>query len=103
MEINFHDESVRVRQPPRRLNPDKQKIAKQIFDDFIESGFAVPSNHRFSSPIFFVVYPDQRKPRLTGDHSGKDGVNANTVSVEPNLPNFRCASLPFGSQFYRQP
>ncbi|KAL0206828.1 hypothetical protein P9112_012539 [Eukaryota sp. TZLM1-RC] len=44
------------------------------------SGFAVPSNHEFSSPVCLVVYPDHRKPRLTGDYSG------NTIPVEPNLP-----------------
>ncbi|KAL0233067.1 hypothetical protein GEMRC1_011814 [Eukaryota sp. GEM-RC1] len=33
-----------------------------------------------------VVYPDQRKPRLTGDFSGSDGINALTRVVEPNLP-----------------
>ncbi|KAL0208008.1 hypothetical protein P9112_010595 [Eukaryota sp. TZLM1-RC] len=86
MEINFHDESIRVRRPPRRLNPEKQKVAEQMFDELVESGFAVPSNHEFSSPICLVVYPDHRKPRITGDYSGKDGVNANTVPVEPNLP-----------------
>ncbi|KAL0215489.1 hypothetical protein P9112_007673 [Eukaryota sp. TZLM1-RC] len=86
MEINFHDESIRVRRPPRRLNPEKQKVAEQIFDELVESGFAVPSNHEFSSPVCLVVYPDHRKPRLTGDYSGKDGVNANTIPVEPNLP-----------------
>ncbi|KAL0214765.1 hypothetical protein P9112_006949 [Eukaryota sp. TZLM1-RC] len=72
MEINFHDESIRVRRPPRRLNPEKQRIAEQIFDEFVESGFAVPSNHEFSSPLCLV--------------NGKDGVNAKSVPVEPNLP-----------------
>ncbi|KAL0220073.1 hypothetical protein P9112_005726 [Eukaryota sp. TZLM1-RC] len=86
MEINFYDESIRVRRPPRRLNPEKQKVAVQIFDEHIESGFAVPSNHEFSSPVCLVVDPDHRKPPITGDYSGKNGVNANTVPVEPNLP-----------------
>ncbi|KAL0219751.1 hypothetical protein P9112_005404 [Eukaryota sp. TZLM1-RC] len=75
MEINFYNEDVRVRRPPRTLNPARLEVANQIFDELVDSGFAVPSNHEFSSP-----------PRLTGDYSGKDGVNANTIPVEPNLP-----------------
>ncbi|KAL0219206.1 hypothetical protein P9112_004859 [Eukaryota sp. TZLM1-RC] len=86
MEINFHNEDVRVRRPPRTLNPARLEVANQIFDELVDSEFAVPSNHEFSSPVCLVVYPDHRKPRLTGDYSGKDGVNANTIPVEPNLP-----------------
>ncbi|KAL0224220.1 hypothetical protein P9112_003610 [Eukaryota sp. TZLM1-RC] len=86
MEINFYNEDVRVRRPPRTLNPASLEVANQIFDELVDSGFAVPSNHEFSSPVCLVVYPDHRKPRLTGDYSGKDGVNANTIPVEPNLP-----------------
>ncbi|KAL0208449.1 hypothetical protein P9112_011036 [Eukaryota sp. TZLM1-RC] len=86
MEINFYNEDVRVRRPPRTLNPVRLEVANQIFDDLVDSGFAVPSNHEFSSPVCLVVYPNHRKPRLTGDYSGKDGVNANTIPVEPNLP-----------------
>ncbi|KAL0206391.1 hypothetical protein P9112_001698 [Eukaryota sp. TZLM1-RC] len=33
-----------------------------------------------------LVYPDQRKPRCTGDYSDKNGTNANIIPVEPNLP-----------------
>ncbi|KAL0218543.1 hypothetical protein P9112_004196 [Eukaryota sp. TZLM1-RC] len=76
MEINFYNEDVRVRRPPRTLNPARLEVANQIFDELVDSGFAVPSNHEFSS----------LSPRLTGDYSGKDGVNANTIPVEPNLP-----------------
>ncbi|KAL0216188.1 hypothetical protein P9112_008372 [Eukaryota sp. TZLM1-RC] len=75
MEINFYNEDVRVRRPPRTLNPARLEVANQIFEELVDSGFAVPSNHEFSSP-----------PCLTGDYSGKDGVNANTIPVEPNLP-----------------
>ncbi|KAL0204907.1 hypothetical protein P9112_000214 [Eukaryota sp. TZLM1-RC] len=85
MEINFYNEDVRVRRPPRTLNPARLEVANQIFDELVDSGFAVPSNHEFSSPVCLVVYPDHRKPRLAGDYSGKDGVNANTIPVEPNL------------------
>ncbi|KAL0227353.1 hypothetical protein P9112_014677 [Eukaryota sp. TZLM1-RC] len=86
MEINFYNEDVRVKRPPRTLNPDRLEVANQIFDGLVDSGFAVPSNHEFSSPVCPVVYPDHHKPRLTGDYSGKDGVNANTIPIKPNLP-----------------
>ncbi|KAL0223445.1 hypothetical protein P9112_002835 [Eukaryota sp. TZLM1-RC] len=72
--------------PPRTLNPARLEVANQIFDELVDSGFAVPSNHEFSSPVCLVVYPDHRKFCLIGDYSGKDGVNANTIPVEPNLP-----------------
>ncbi|KAL0208657.1 hypothetical protein P9112_011244 [Eukaryota sp. TZLM1-RC] len=76
MDIDFYDEDTVVYRPPRRLNPERLKIANQIFDELIKSGFATESN----------VYPDHRKPRLTGDFSGPNGVNANTIPIAPNLP-----------------
>ncbi|KAL0211214.1 hypothetical protein P9112_009512 [Eukaryota sp. TZLM1-RC] len=84
--IPFRDENAIVHKPARRLNPSKMEIANKIFDELIEMGYAVESNYKFSSPIVLVIYPDGKKPRLTGDFSGKDGVNAHTISVEPNLP-----------------
>ncbi|KAL0206196.1 hypothetical protein P9112_001503 [Eukaryota sp. TZLM1-RC] len=84
-EINFYNEDFRVRRPPRTLNPARLEVAKQIFDELVDSGFAVPLHHEFSSPVCLVVYTDHRKPCFTGDYSGKDGVNANTIPVEPNL------------------
>ncbi|KAL0207295.1 hypothetical protein P9112_011923 [Eukaryota sp. TZLM1-RC] len=86
MDIDFYDKHSVVYRPPRRLNPERLKIANQIFDELIESGFATESNGRFSSPVVLVVYPDHRKPRLTGDFSGPNGVNANTIPIAPNLP-----------------
>ncbi|KAL0210389.1 hypothetical protein RCL1_004825 [Eukaryota sp. TZLM3-RCL] len=43
------------------------------------------SYSNFPSPVVLVTYPDHRKPRLTGDFSGSNGVNANTILVAPNL------------------
>ncbi|KAL0223268.1 hypothetical protein P9112_002658 [Eukaryota sp. TZLM1-RC] len=86
MDIDFYDEDTVVYRPPRRLNPERLKIVNQIFDELIESGFATESNGRFRSPVVLVVYPDHRKPRLTGDFSGPNGVNANTIPIAPNLP-----------------
>ncbi|KAL0215548.1 hypothetical protein P9112_007732 [Eukaryota sp. TZLM1-RC] len=83
--IPFRDENAIVHKPARRLNTSKVEIANKIFDELIEMGYSVGSNYKFSSPIVLVIYPDDKKPRLTGDFSGKDGVNAHTIS-EPNLP-----------------
>ncbi|KAL0207729.1 hypothetical protein P9112_012357 [Eukaryota sp. TZLM1-RC] len=87
--IPFRDENAMVHKPARTFNPSKMEIANKIFDKLIEMGYAVESNYIFSSPIVLVIYPDGKKPRLTGDFSGKDGVNAHTISVEPNLPRIR--------------
>ncbi|KAL0238043.1 hypothetical protein GEMRC1_012517 [Eukaryota sp. GEM-RC1] len=35
MTIPFYDESVTVLRPPRRLNPEKQRIAEEIFNELI--------------------------------------------------------------------
>ncbi|KAL0222670.1 hypothetical protein P9112_002060 [Eukaryota sp. TZLM1-RC] len=87
--IPFRDENAIVHKPARRLNLSKLEIANKIFDELIEMGYAVESNYRFSSPIVLVIYPDDRKPRLTGDFSGKDGVNSYTISVEPYIRIFK--------------
>ncbi|KAL0229594.1 hypothetical protein GEMRC1_014211 [Eukaryota sp. GEM-RC1] len=97
MTIPFYDESVTVFRPPRRLNPEKQRIAEEIFNELIRQGWAVPSTGKFSSPIVLVVYNDHRKPRLTEDFSGPDGINANTRPVKPNLPRI-CDVLEFLSK-----
>ncbi|KAL0236163.1 hypothetical protein GEMRC1_002745 [Eukaryota sp. GEM-RC1] len=88
MAIDFDNEESTVRRKPRRLNPMKQRIAEEIFDELVRQDFAelTTPNGQFSSPVVLVVYPDQRKPRLTGDFSGSYGINALTRVVEPNLP-----------------
>ncbi|KAL0208382.1 hypothetical protein P9112_010969 [Eukaryota sp. TZLM1-RC] len=85
--IPFRNENAIVHKPARRLNSSKMEIATKKFDELIEMGYAVESNCKFSSPIVLVIYPDGKKPRLTGDFSGKNGVNAHTISVEPDLPD----------------
>ncbi|KAL0212620.1 hypothetical protein RCL1_006246 [Eukaryota sp. TZLM3-RCL] len=88
LKITFSNENAIVKFPSRRLNPQKQRIAEEIFKDLVDSGFAYPSQAdcKFGSPIVLVTYSDHRKPRLTCDFSGKTGVNTNTKSVDPNIP-----------------
>ncbi|KAL0208229.1 hypothetical protein P9112_010816 [Eukaryota sp. TZLM1-RC] len=119
MTIPFYGESKVVKRKPRRLNPEKQRVAEEIFNELIRNdavrqmntrrrernlieiqrnlliqyefnnnsnGFAVPAKSQFSSPICLVIYPDHRKPRLTGDFSGIGGVNDLTKPAEANLP-----------------
>ncbi|KAL0211069.1 hypothetical protein P9112_009367 [Eukaryota sp. TZLM1-RC] len=85
MEIPFIDESKKVCKPARFLSPEKLKIANDEFDSLIEKGYAVPNITDWSSPICLVVLPN-KAPRLTGDYSGKDGVNDLSVTIEANLP-----------------
>ncbi|KAL0243101.1 hypothetical protein GEMRC1_005662 [Eukaryota sp. GEM-RC1] len=62
MTIPFYDETVTVFRPPRRLNPEKQRIAEEIFNELIRQGWAVPSTTgKFSSPIVLVVYNDHKR------------------------------------------
>ncbi|KAL0222808.1 hypothetical protein P9112_002198 [Eukaryota sp. TZLM1-RC] len=86
MTIPFYDKSKVVKRKPRRLNPEKQRVAEEIFNELIRNGFAMPAKSQFSSPICLVIYLDLRKPRLTGDFSGIGGVNDLTKPVEANLP-----------------
>ncbi|KAL0238345.1 hypothetical protein GEMRC1_012818 [Eukaryota sp. GEM-RC1] len=67
MAIDFYNEESSVRRKPRRLNPMKQRIAEEIFDELVRQDFAelTTPNGQFSSPVVLVVYPDLRKPRLT--------------------------------------
>ncbi|KAL0242530.1 hypothetical protein GEMRC1_005093 [Eukaryota sp. GEM-RC1] len=88
MTIDFYDEESTVKRKPRRLNPVKQRIAKETFHELVRLGYAeyTTPNGKFSSSVVLVVYPDHRKPRLTGDFSGTGGVNELTKPVQPNLP-----------------
>ncbi|KAL0239779.1 hypothetical protein GEMRC1_009887 [Eukaryota sp. GEM-RC1] len=68
MTIPFYNEGTTCKKAPRNLNPTKLGIANEIFDDLIEDGFAeeTSTESKFSSPIVLVIYPDGKKPRLTG-------------------------------------
>ncbi|KAL0251825.1 hypothetical protein GEMRC1_001037 [Eukaryota sp. GEM-RC1] len=88
MSLEYVDENVIVNKPPRRINPDRLAIANEIFDELTSAGFVEEAdpNCPHGSPIVLVTYDDDRKPRLTGDYSGSDGVNAMSIPVEANLP-----------------
>ncbi|KAL0242573.1 hypothetical protein GEMRC1_005136 [Eukaryota sp. GEM-RC1] len=88
MSLKYHNEDTIVNKPARKINPDRLRIANEIFDELTEAGFAeeVPADCPFDSPIVLVTYNDHRKPRLTGEYSGLDGVNTMSVHVEANLP-----------------
>ncbi|KAL0231452.1 hypothetical protein GEMRC1_010856 [Eukaryota sp. GEM-RC1] len=85
MRIPFADESRIVSRPPRNLSPEKQEIANKEFDDLLKKNFAVPNETKWSSPICLVTYAD-KAPRLTGDFSGKNGINDLSLTLEANLP-----------------
>ncbi|KAL0205331.1 hypothetical protein P9112_000638 [Eukaryota sp. TZLM1-RC] len=85
MTIEFYDESEIVSKNARYLPPDKLRIANEQIDLLIEHRFAVPYDGPFSSPICLVQAP-RKPPRLTGDYSGSDGINAKTVPIPADLP-----------------
>ncbi|KAL0231168.1 hypothetical protein GEMRC1_011225 [Eukaryota sp. GEM-RC1] len=85
MRIPFADESRIVSRPPRNLSPEKLEIANKEFDDLLKKNFAVPNETKWSSPICLVTYAD-KAPRLTGDFSGKNGINDLSLTLEANLP-----------------
>ncbi|KAL0218924.1 hypothetical protein P9112_004577 [Eukaryota sp. TZLM1-RC] len=85
MTIEFYDESEIVSKNARYLPPDKLRIANEQIDLLIEHGFAVPYDGPFSFPICLVQAPG-KPPRLTGDYSGSDGINAKTVPIPADLP-----------------
>ncbi|KAL0235672.1 hypothetical protein GEMRC1_002254 [Eukaryota sp. GEM-RC1] len=85
MEIELRDPIKITQKPARPLNPERQRIAEDIVDDMLSQGIVEEYNGPWSSPICLVTVPG-KKPRLTGDYSGPDGLNNNTISVEANLP-----------------
>lgn len=68
---------------PRRLNEEKLKIAKKLFDDLIEKGIckrADPRKSRYASPLVLVKKPD-------GDwRPCADYTNLNNQTVKDNYP-----------------
>ncbi|KAL0236278.1 hypothetical protein GEMRC1_002860 [Eukaryota sp. GEM-RC1] len=95
MPIDFYNNEETCYKKGRPLNPHKLEIANSIFDDLIKDGFAeeAPANCPFSSPIVLVIYPDGKKPRLTGDYSGSPGINSLTKPMDAHLPRISDISL----------
>ncbi|KAL0224740.1 hypothetical protein RCL1_002652 [Eukaryota sp. TZLM3-RCL] len=86
MTIPFHNEEKTILRKPRPLNPNKLQLANEVFDELIEKGIARNvADPQHISPIVLIEYPN-KKPRITGDYSGVNGVNENTITVPANLP-----------------
>ncbi|KAL0252144.1 hypothetical protein GEMRC1_001356 [Eukaryota sp. GEM-RC1] len=95
MSKSFYDDKYSiVYMPPLRLNSDNNRFPMRCFCELILQGWAVPSTGTFNNSIVLVMHNDHRKPRLTGDFSGPNGINANTKPVKPNLPRI-CDILEF--------
>lgn len=87
MPIPFHDESKIACSPSRSLNPERKRIARSVFSDLKQFGFARTATGPHASPIVLVTYKDPvKKPRLTGDYSGPGGINDLTIPLPPNIP-----------------
>ncbi|KAL0209414.1 hypothetical protein RCL1_007782 [Eukaryota sp. TZLM3-RCL] len=86
MNIDLEDDEKNIYFKARPMNPRRLKIANQIFDELIQSGIARESTQKkYQSPVVLIEYAT-KKPRLTGDYSGVDGINQNTKPVPANLP-----------------
>ncbi|KAL0246543.1 hypothetical protein GEMRC1_007755 [Eukaryota sp. GEM-RC1] len=85
MTIPFKDESKKVWFEPRPLKPSRLQEAMKQFEDFIKKGIARVSSRKHQSPIVYVEYKN-KKPRICGDYSGAQGINANSILVPANLP-----------------
>ncbi|KAL0213002.1 hypothetical protein RCL1_006628 [Eukaryota sp. TZLM3-RCL] len=86
MNEDLEDDEKNINFKARPMNPRRLKIANQIFDELIQSGIARESTQKkYQSPVVLIEYAT-KKPRLTGDYSGVDGINQNTKPVPANLP-----------------
>ncbi|KAL0243273.1 hypothetical protein GEMRC1_005834 [Eukaryota sp. GEM-RC1] len=85
MRIPFADEPRIVSRPSRNLSTEKLEIANKEFDDLLKKNFTIPNETNWSSPICLVTYAD-KAPRLTGDFSGKNGINDLSLTLDAELP-----------------
>ena len=88
------------RAKPRRLNAEKLKAAKAIFDDLIEKGIcerADPRKSRYSSPLVLVKKPNGEL-RPCGDYTN---LNEQTVKDSYPMPHIHDCNLQIhGCEWY---
>ncbi|CAE1309472.1 unnamed protein product [Acanthosepion pharaonis] len=69
---------------PRRLAPDKYKIARAEFQNMLDLGIIRPSSSPYASPLHMVTKAQQGAWRLCGDYKR---LNSQTVPDKYPVPN----------------
>jgi cleavage and polyadenylation specificity factor subunit 1 len=76
---------------PRRLCPEKLKVAKENFDDMKRKGICRPSSSPYASPLHMVPKKEKDTWRPCGDYRKLNLQTVRDSYPMPNLNNFKMA------------
>ena len=73
---------------PRRLCPEKYKIAMQCFESMVNTGFCRPFRSQFATPLHLVTKKDPNEWRPCGDCRKLNAVTKRDCYPLPQLSEF---------------